>query len=95
MRKITKEIVHAFENGYKLRKGNDYTDGEAMFLHGNKIAEKRDGALWITNAGWNTVTTKERLNGLDGVTIFQRKHVWYLNGKEWNGEWVAVNNFMN
>ena len=66
-----------------------------MFLHGNKIAEKRDGALWITNAGWNTVTTKERLNGLDGVTIFQRKHVWYLNGKEWCGEWVTVNNFMN
>jgi len=95
MRKITMDIVHAFENGYKLRKGNDYTDGEAMFLHGNKIAEKRNGALWITNAGWATVTTKERLNGLSNVRITQKNWNWYLNGKEWDGGWVAVNNFMN
>lgn len=93
MRKVTKDIVQAFEGDYKLKKGNDYTDGKAMYFHENKIAEKRDGELWITNSGWSTVTTKERLNGLNGVTITQKNFNWYLNGKEWNGEWVSVNNF--
>lgn len=59
-------------------------------LHGNTIALKQDGELYITNAGWPTNTTKERLNGLPGVSIQQKKGVWYLNGEEWSGEWIKV-----
>lgn len=42
--------------------------------------------LWITAAGWRTNTTKERLNGLNGVNIYQKDFQWYLNGEAWNGE---------
>lgn len=45
----------------------------------------------ITNAGWRSNTTKERLNGLPNVKINQSKGDSYLNGKEWNGEWVQIN----
>lgn len=90
MRLITKEITRAFNQGERLIKDNTHTDGKAIWLHGNKIAEKRDGALWITNAGWSTTTTKERLNALHGVSITQKNFVWYLNGKEWDGEWIKV-----
>lgn len=44
-----------------------------------------DGTYTLNNGGWYTVTTKQRLNEYAPVSIFQRKHVWYLasgaNGK--------------
>jgi hypothetical protein len=30
------------------------------------------------------------LNGLDGVSIQQKAGIWYLNGKEWEGELIDV-----
>ena len=94
-RKITKEAVSAFVNGIRFRSGNtsidvkDWDGGKAvtMYLHGNTIAERftSTGVTKITNAGWFSNTTKERLNGLPGVSIFQKKGVWYLNGNELDG----------
>lgn len=69
--------------------GNNYTR-VAMYLHGNCIARYNHDGKWkteITDAGWSTTTTKERLNGLDGVSIYQKKWVWYLNGKELTSEY--------
>lgn len=105
MRKITKIVSAAFEANKPLVYGNTEvvvlgdSDTKSMivtlYLHGNSIAKKfyTDGDLVsfnITNAGWDTTVTKERLNGLSGVSIYQKKGQWYLNGKEWNGEWVNV-----
>lgn len=89
-RKVTTGIVAAFLKGEKKKISNDHTDGNAMYLHGNKIAEKRDGKIWITNAGYMTNTTKERLNGIPNVSINQKAGQWYLNGKPWDGEWIEV-----
>lgn len=90
MRQVTNQITNAFKHGKVLKVSNSYTDGNALFLFGNKIAEYRKGELWITNAGWSSATTKERLNALPGVSISQAKGVWYLNGKEWDGKWTMV-----
>jgi hypothetical protein len=46
--------------------------------------------LSISNAGWASNTTKERLNGLPNVRIHQKNWNWFLNGVEWNGEWTRV-----
>ena len=62
-----------------------------LSLHRNCIAyHEPNGELKITNCGWSTVTTKDRLNALPSVHIQQRKGVWYLNGEEWDGEWITV-----
>lgn len=60
-----------------------------MLLHGNVIATRfvdpnldRE-RLIVTSAGWETVTTKARLNELPGVQVHQKKGVWYLNGERW------------
>jgi hypothetical protein len=90
MRQITKQAVAAFMNGYNFNSGNTMVQDGAMYLHGNKIAEWMDGELWITNAGWQSNTTKERLNGIPGVSIQQRNYVWYLNSEEWSGQWIKV-----
>lgn len=95
MRKITREIVFAFEHGITLKIDNSRTDGRSLWLFDNKIAENRGDGLWITNAGWQSKTTKERLNGLPNVRIQQVRGQWYLNDIAWNGEWVNVNEFSN
>lgn len=91
MTKITEQICLAFERGEVKRISNSFTDGMRLYLFDNLIAEHREDGLYITNAGWQTKTTKERLNGLSGVYINQSKKKWYLNGEEWDGEWTRVN----
>lgn len=93
MRQITEQIVRAFLRGEAKKIDNSETYGGALYLFRNKIAEFRDGRLWITNAGWDSKTTKERLNGLPNVSIQQKRGVWYLNGLEWGGEWVEVSSW--
>lgn len=90
MRQITRDIVNAFQNSRSLRIDNSRTDGESLWLFNNKIAEIRRDGLWITNAGWKSKTTKERLNGLEEVHIQQVRGNWFLNGRAWDGGWVQV-----
>ena len=90
MRQITQKIVTAFEQRRALKIDNSETDGTSLWLFNNKIAEHREGGIWITNAGWSSKTTKERLNGLRGVHITQKKGEWYLNGHRCGGEWVYL-----
>jgi|LakMenEpi12Oct12_1017442.scaffolds.fasta_scaffold06479_2 hypothetical protein len=60
-------------------------------LFGNKIAAlTQNNVLWIQTAGWKTNTTRERLNGLPNVSIYQRKNIWYLNNCIWDGRPICV-----
>ena len=68
-------------------------DGETfrLKLHGNTIAVIDElGVLSVSNAGWASNTTKERLNGLPGVRVNQKNWSWYLNGTEWDGGWKRI-----
>ncbi len=92
MRKITQDAIHAFNNNRNFSRGNTVVrhftcDGStSMYLHNNLIAEKdSNGYVTIMTMGWATKTTKERLNGLDGVNIVQKFGAWYLNGVYWDG----------
>jgi hypothetical protein len=89
-RKVTNSIVSAFISGNELKVSNSKTDGKSLYLFGNKIAEKRKDGLYITNAGWRSNTTKERLNALPNVSIYQKNGEWFLNGNSWNGEWIKI-----
>ncbi len=96
MRKVTQEICRAFINREDKRIGNSETftyhgsNRHVLKLHNNEIAMIDEGQLWITNAHWSSMTTKERLNGLPGVHIVQKSGTWYLNGREWDGSWIKV-----
>ena len=98
-RKITEEACKAFNNGYKFKRSNTevYQPFNAegcwfMSLHGNNIAKRENGSVYIKSGGWRTSTTKERLNGLSGVNIYQFKFQWYLNGEPWifDNDWTKV-----
>jgi hypothetical protein len=49
-----------------------------------------DGALYISDGGWQSNTTKERLNGLPNVSVHQKNFQWYLNGEAWTGNWTLI-----
>ncbi len=64
MRKVSKTVVGAFTDGRPARCKNTVSTGTELFLHGNLIAWWVDGNCYCTLAGWNTPTTRERLNAL-------------------------------
>jgi hypothetical protein len=92
MRKITEDICSAFVARRARTIGNSHTDGDALYLHGNKIAEhgEHDGrvGVFLTLAGWGTPTTRERVNGvLDMIDqrsllvgFYQKSHEQYFSG---------------
>lgn len=80
MRKITKQIADAFYKQRRLAISNTRTDGQCVWLHGNKIIERqKDGTIWFTLAGWNTVTTRERLNGI--LAHYNKVHIMQRRGQ--------------
>ena len=107
MRLIEKNMIHAIRSGQDMFKQNTsvqhYTtetgDREAVVhLHGNHIATVGKGFLRVFDGGWQTVTTKSRLNALcnafahpyiDGV--FQQNFDWFINTK--NGVVDFVNGY--
>jgi hypothetical protein len=101
MRQITRDSIRAFRNGTKFKRGNTEVrtvwltalrtfEAVQLCLHGNIIAERTQRGLEISTCGWNTPTTRERLNGLPGVHVVQRKGQLYLNGEAWNGQRIKI-----
>ena len=95
MRKITQESVDKFLSREPFKKSNMQVDecyGQfRLKLHGNVIAVLDEfNMLSVSNAGWASNTTRERLNGLPHVHVKQKNCNWLLNGFEWNGEWTRV-----
>jgi hypothetical protein len=94
---ITQQAIAAFNNAESFKSGNTKVivkpNVTVLLLFNNEIAYRYNDperTLSITNSGWESNTTKERLNGLDGVSIQQKAGIWYLNGKEWEGELIDV-----
>lgn len=97
MKQITELSINAFLNAKKFKRGNMEVEilpnVSILKLHGNAIAylyNDPERTLSITNCGWFSNTTKERLNGLPGVSIRQKNWRWYLNGVLWNGELIDI-----
>ena len=97
MRKIEQQMNEAILNRKDFFKGNTSVENyitetgarEAIVkLHGNHIATVGD-TLQICDAGWQTVTTKSRLNALcnefaEGCYVFQRNFDWFLGDVDGN-----------
>jgi len=97
MRQITNDSINAFLNARKFNKQNMSVEVlpnvTVLKLHGNSIAFKYNDpkkTLSITNCGWFSNTTKERLNALPNVNIYQKNFEWFLNDKKWNGELIEI-----
>ena len=93
MRDITFEAIQAFNNNKNFKKSNTQvkadTTGTYLYLWGNLIARKVGNRIQVTLAGYNTVTTRERLRGL--CNCYTKKGIPYINGKQVTStEWVQL-----
>jgi len=92
MRKVTQQIKQAFERRESKTIGNTTTDGNTVWLHGNAIVKRDpDGLVRWSLAGWNTPTTRERVNGIANAGVHQVNFEPVLNGQEINSsDWFAA-----
>jgi len=90
MRKIETQMIAAINNRKDWKSGNTevFINGNNcanVYLHGNLIAwVNKDNGLTVFDGGWQTNTTKSRLNALcdefclRGECIFQKDFAWYV-----------------
>jgi len=87
-RKIETEMNAAIQNGTQFCKANTavyHHEGVAIVrLHGNKIAEIGDDFMTLFDGGYQSTTTKSRLNALlaefgnDCERVFAKNFTWFI-----------------
>ena len=91
MRKIESEMQAAIVERRNWSKSNtsvsvDSEGNTFVTLHGNLIATIfNNGDMKLSSCGWQTVTTKSRLNAIldtffHNVRIVQKQFEWYIDG---------------
>ena len=91
MRKIEQQMCAAVQKNIDWQSGNtsvhfDPETGVSIVrLHGNKIAEVSDTDMTIFDGGYQSVTTKSRLNALceyfciEGECVYQKDFKWFVD----------------
>ena len=91
MRKIEAQMnaalanINSWQSGNTSVSYNEENNTSVVRLHGNKIAVLGEDFLEIFDGGWQTTTTKSRLNAIinefcNGVTdgVFQKNYQWFI-----------------
>ena len=90
MRKIERQMNQAIRTGNNFSSSNTtvkHFDGDAeVYLHGNHIATVMSNSIIIKDGGWQSNTTKSRLNALldefvPSMGIFQKNWTWFLSDR--------------
>ena len=97
MRKIERQMNAAITAKIDWASANtrvEYEQGNCVstvYLHGHKIAEVGENFIRLYDGGYQSNTTKSRLNailqghGLPGECVFQKQWTWFVNLKTGNG----------
>jgi len=105
MRKIESQMCQAVQSSKNWQSANttvhfnEENNTSVVMLHGNKIAEVGDDYMTIFDGGYQSNTTKSRLNALinefcNAITdgIFQKNYQWYVSDnkviKSFTGEYT-------
>lgn len=89
----TRESRKLQNNTYLQRRDADTL---AIRLHATDVLTfKRDGRVVYDDGGWQTVTTKDRMNEFGPALVFSDKGIWYLrvnaeDGERWSKERASV-----
>ena len=89
MRNIERQMIAAVKGNINWSKDNTsviFEDGiSSVYLHGNLIAEVDDNSIKLYDGGWQSNTTKSRLNallsefGYDTERVFQKQFEWFIS----------------
>ena len=101
MRKIEQQMNKAITAGVDFKLDNTEVlyfsghDKSQVYLHGNLIAEIGPTYIELFDGGWQTVTTKSRLNAIlkehgNGDCVFQKKGEWFVTFSDYRNNSVTV-----
>ena len=105
MRKIEQQMIAAVKNNINWSSANttvhfnEETGESIVRLHGNKIAVVSDNDMTIFDGGYQSKTTKSRLNailsehGIAGECVFQKDYQWFI--RLYNGTEFFTTEFRN
>ena len=90
MRKIERQMVDAILDCRNWKSGNteviaDHDGVSRVYLHDNKIAEIGEDYVTIFDGGYQSSTTKSRLNAIlqanaiNGECVYQRNFKWFVH----------------
>ena len=97
MRKIERQMNSAVRNRSNFSSSNTMVKsdetGSMIYLHGNHIATVKDNSIILFDGGWQSVTTKSRLNALldefsYGARVFQKQFEWFVGYKNLTVDFV-------
>ena len=107
MRQIEKQMLTAIHNRKDWKSANTQVtvtyfahadrliDRTTVFLHGSPIAQISPDTVTICDYGYQTTTTKSRLNAilheLCGAGIYQKNHKWFGTAIQ-EADWVIEPN---
>lgn len=85
-------MVHGKRNAKRRKVGNNtyaeilHDNSVGIMLHSTYVVKIHpDNTYTLQTGGWQTVTTKDRINQYSPVRVYQRNYEWFvkLNGKEY------------
>ena len=90
MRKIEQQMNDAISNNQNWQSANtavtlDDNGDSKVYLHGNHIATVGETTIQIFDGGYQSNTTKSRLNAIlkehaiDGECVYQKNFKWYVD----------------
>jgi hypothetical protein len=89
MRKIEQQMIAAIREGKDWKNGNTkvitINDVSWVYLHDNHIATVYEDSVEVFDGGWQSNTTKSRLNAIcnafciAGEGVFQKKFEWFIH----------------
>ena len=93
MRKIEAQMNAAIAGQRNWSKDNTRVEVDKhgdtyVYLHGHNIARiANNWDMQLSSCGWETVTTKSRLNAIldcfvHNISIYQRDWQWYISGRD-------------
>ena len=105
MRKIEQQMNNAISNNLNWQSANTAvtfdpeTNESTVYLHGNKIAVVGDDFVQIFDGGYQSKTTKSRINAIlsehaiAGEGVFQKDYQWFI--RLFNGTEFFIPEFRN
>lgn len=85
-------MVHGKRNAKRRKVGNNtyaeilHDNSVGIMLHSTYVVKIHpDDTYTLQTGGWQTVTTKDRINQYSPVRVYQRKYEWFvkIHGKEY------------
>jgi len=107
MRKIEQQMNNAISNNLNWQSSNtavtycEETNESKVYLHGNHIATVGDDFVMIFDGGWQSNTTKSRLNaicsehGIAGEGVFQKAYQWFVRVTKDGGKTFQTEEFFS